>query len=69
MKKLKLLKMMWGLEIKLLPMRLYNFKIKHFIKLYRSVEKTAINGDDFVPFWIGLKENWLGLGVLVDWRI
>ena len=33
----------------LLPIRLYNFKIKHFIKLYRSVENTATNGDKFVP--------------------
>ena len=38
----------FGPGIKLLPMRLYHFKIKHFIKLYRSVEKTATNGDDFV---------------------
>ena len=37
-----------GVGIKLLPIRLGNFKIKHFIKLYRSVEKTATNGDDFV---------------------
>ena len=47
-KKFKLLEIMWGLGIKLLPIRLYNFKIKHFIKLYRSVEKTATKGDDFV---------------------
>ena len=40
MKKIKLLEIMWGLGIK--SIRLYKFKINHFIKLYRSVNGTVI---------------------------
>ena len=42
MNKLKLLEQCGDWGLKLLSIRLYMFKIKHFIKLYHSVEKTVL---------------------------